>query len=72
MQAYPGAYFRYVVGVDFDMSGHSLLDFDPSNTDYFQTEGRKAAANALAEGPNVQAQKIYDEVHAQRTSQTTQ
>lgn len=72
MQAYPDAYFRYIVGTDFDMSGHSLLDFNPTNTDYFQSHGRTAAANALAEGPNVQAQRIFDEVHAMRTSQTTQ
>lgn len=47
MQQFPDVDYRYIVGVDFDYSGTSLLDFSPENTNAFQQHGREAAANAL-------------------------
>lgn len=69
MQQYPKVDYRYVVGVDFDYSEFSLLDFSSTNTNRFQDEGRKAAAAALSKGPGVEADRIFNKVHALRKGQ---
>lgn len=69
MQQYPKVDYRYVVGVDFDYSEFSLLDFSSTNTNRFQSEGRKGAAAALSKGPGVESDRIFKKVHAERNGQ---